>query len=309
MTEITNIILACDESGAKGYADQQEIYPGEIGVFAGILVPEELQSDAQCALQDIYLHYHNSTGKLHITDLECAEQQNLRRDTYNAIKKLDLPCFWYAIHVAGLNDWYQTQQQLLEGIRENALAANPVPRYSFGSPRDDIPSMHEELFSGLYAHLIAFLKDRCRKNVAIELRTDRIDSPIVKNFEKSCEHLLHSYPHVQTVKGWDRQTSQKVEVSIEFNASDTSYIDVDIEVVNLTINPMPLGDGYTLAADVLANSLHYLFKNRNEAELYTSLNNPNAIRDHPLVDNLAAFYDWGNGDLIGDCLYSHPLSR
>ena len=34
----TKIVFACDESGAKGYADQTESFPGEVGVFAGILV-------------------------------------------------------------------------------------------------------------------------------------------------------------------------------------------------------------------------------------------------------------------------------
>jgi hypothetical protein len=37
---ITHVILACDESGAKGYADGDEQSPGEVGVFAGIMVPE-----------------------------------------------------------------------------------------------------------------------------------------------------------------------------------------------------------------------------------------------------------------------------
>ena len=309
MTEVTNIILACDESGAKGYADQQEMYPGEIGVFAGILVPEELQSDAQCVLQEKYLRYFKSTGKLHITDLERTEQHNLRCDTYNAIKKLNLSCFWYAIHVAGLNDWYLTQQRNLKGIREKSLEANPAPRYRAGSPRDIRPSMHEELFIGLYGHLIAFLQERRRKKVAIEVRTDQIDSPIINNFEKLCMELLHKYPNVHAVPYWDTFKKQKVEVSIEYNTPDTSDIDVEIEVVDLTIKPVPLGDCYTLAADVLANSLLYLFKNRKESQLYQPLNEPNAIRDHPLADNLAAFYDLRNGDLIGDGLYSHPQSR
>jgi hypothetical protein len=30
-----DIVVFCDESGAKGYADKSEKEPGEIGVFAG----------------------------------------------------------------------------------------------------------------------------------------------------------------------------------------------------------------------------------------------------------------------------------
>jgi hypothetical protein len=32
--------MACDESGAKGYANQNEAYDGEVGVFAGIMVSD-----------------------------------------------------------------------------------------------------------------------------------------------------------------------------------------------------------------------------------------------------------------------------
>ena len=33
-----DVYLICDESGAKGYSDVSEAYPGETGVFAGYLV-------------------------------------------------------------------------------------------------------------------------------------------------------------------------------------------------------------------------------------------------------------------------------
>ena len=307
MATPTNIILACDESGAKGYADQQESYPGEVGVFAGILVPEGLRPEAQSELHEIYRRYKPATGKLHIADLQPSQQQTLRRATYDTIKKLNLPCFWYAIHVAGLNDWYLTQKRLVDDARKRAQEINPNPRYKGGSPRDHPPSMHEELFAGLYAHIIAFLEERRRKRVSIEVRTDQIDSPIVTNFEKICNRLLDNYPKTHKVPGWDTQNKTTVETSVEFNVPDTSYIDLQIEVVDLTINPIPLGDGYTLAADVLANSLYYLFKHRDQSQLYNPLNEPNAIQNHPLAQNLAAFYDWGNGDIIEDRLYRHPI--
>ena len=155
MTIPTHIILACDESGAKGYADQQESYSGEVGVFAGILVREELKSATQAELQEIYRRYKPPTGKLHISDLPSSQQQELRSAICDTIKKLNLPCFWYAIHVAGLNDWYLTQKRLLENARKQALETNSDPRFKRGSPRDHIPSMHAELFAGLYGQVIA----------------------------------------------------------------------------------------------------------------------------------------------------------
>jgi hypothetical protein len=102
----TNVVFACDESGAKGYADQVESYPGEVGVFAGILVPQELDATAQQEFRAVYGRYKPATGKLHIADLPPNQQEALRREVYAAISKLNLSCSWYAIHVGGLNDWY-----------------------------------------------------------------------------------------------------------------------------------------------------------------------------------------------------------
>ncbi|WP_460069927.1 hypothetical protein [Pseudomonas sp. H2_E05] len=75
---------------------------------------------------------------------------------------------------------------------------------------------------------------------------------------------------------------------------------------SLNIQPVPEDNGLILAADVLANSLNYLFKKRTEAELYTSLNNREAVVRHPLFTHLDAFQQWGSGDIIGDGLYRHP---
>jgi hypothetical protein len=41
VAEITHIVLACDESGAKGYTNQDEDFPGKTEVFAGIFAPNE----------------------------------------------------------------------------------------------------------------------------------------------------------------------------------------------------------------------------------------------------------------------------
>lgn len=302
----TNIIFACDESGAKGYANQVESYPGEVGVFAGILVPHEVDATSRPEFNAIYERHKPTSGKLHIADLPPDQQESLRQEVYAVIRKLRLPCFWYAIHVDGLNNWYLSQKKALEA-KDTALAAKQhPPRVKRNSLRDNPASMHEELFAGLYAYLIAFLEERDRKEVSIELRTDQIDSPIVKNFEEVARRLLSDDPFLKTVKGWDTVTEQVVEGSIKVDVSLPLDMQIEIVVSELTINVVREGDGYILAADVLANSLYYLFKNRDQAELYKPLNQPKAIINHPIADHLAAFYDWGVGDLIGDRLYRHP---
>ena len=122
--------------------------------------------------------------------------------------------------------------------------------------------MHEELFAGLLTNLVAFLSERNQTKISIEVRTDQIDSPIVRNFKTAAKRFLSPYPDVHTVPGWDTVKKKDVGACIKFNIENSSGIEIDIEVENLTIAPIQDGDGYTLAADVLANSLHYLFKNQ-----------------------------------------------
>jgi hypothetical protein len=145
--------------------------------------------------------------------------------------------------------------------------------------------------------------------VSIEVRTDQIDSPIVKNFERIAKRLLSEDPLLKNINGWDTVTKQVVEGVVEVAVALPASLQIEVVVRELVINTVRNGDGYVLAADVLANSLNYLFKRRDQAELYTPLNRPEAIVKHPLGHHLATFYDWGIGDLVGDRLYAHPKSR
>ena len=303
----TNVIFACDESGAKGYADQRESYPGEVGVFAGILVPQELDATARPEFQAIHDRYKSANGKLHIADLPPDQQVALRQDVYTGIRKLHLPCFWYAIHVDGLNDWYLTQKEISKDAKQAGLASQQSsPQIKANGDRDNPASMHEELFAGLYANLVAFLEERSQKEVSVEVRTDQIDSPIAKNFQEVANRLLSDAPLLETVTGWDTVTKEVVEGALKLVVTVPESMQIEVVVRNLMINIVRDGDGYILAADVLANSLNHLFRHRDHADLYSPLNQPAAIVKHPLADHLAAFRDWGHGDIIGDRLYSHP---
>jgi hypothetical protein len=100
-----------------------------------------------------------------------------------------------------------------------------------------------------------------------------------------------------------------VEGSIEVRIDYPPEMRFDSVVKSLTINTVAADDGYILAADVLANSLNYLFSHRDQTELYGPLNRPSAITKHPLADCLDSFYNWGSGDLMGDKMWSHPAGR
>ena len=306
MANPTKLILACDESGAKGYADQDEAYPGEVGVFAGILIPDECLERITPKFQEIYNRYKPASGKLHIADLPDNLKEALRQDVYEAIRDFRLPCFWYAIHVSGLHNWHKSIEALAEDAKQKLLEARGAPRVKRGSPRPNPASMHVELFAGLYAHLIAFLEERQQKELDIEVRSDQIDSPIIKEFEAVAKRLLSEDPAVTTRTGFDTVTGQVVKGSIRVELKLPPEMQIEAVVRSLSINPVTDGDGLVLAADVLANSLNHLFKHRSDEERYGPLNAPKAVAAHPLAEHLDAFNDWGSGDLVGDCLYKHP---
>jgi hypothetical protein len=99
---ITHIILACDESGAKGYADRDEAFPGETGVFAGLMAPAEFVAKVAPDFDVVAAKYATPEGKLHITDLPFEKQAALRNEMFELIRAHKLPCLYEAVHVAGL---------------------------------------------------------------------------------------------------------------------------------------------------------------------------------------------------------------
>lgn len=301
------IILACDESGAKGYADQDEQSPGQVGVFAGVFVPEEVLAAAEQRLEAAIAPYRGNNGKLHITDLPPGQQGGLRADLFAAILKLNLPCFWYAIHVAGFHDFHRATQQILSDARDDVAASNPNPRVRVGSPREKPESLHATLFAGLYSHIVAFIEERRPGPVEIVVRTDNVDGPIAKLFRQKAEDLLNTGPRTSTATGFDTVTKTVVSAEIRFDAEIPPSLQVTTTVDSLIITPVGDEDPIVVAADVLANSLCHLFHNRSLEDLYGDLNRPSAVESHPLLHVLATFKNWGGTD-ISDRMYRHPAA-
>lgn len=73
------MIVACDESSAKGYTNQREQRDGEVGVFAGILINADREAAIRPDFQDVYDRFVPSNGKLHIADLDPVARDKLRR--------------------------------------------------------------------------------------------------------------------------------------------------------------------------------------------------------------------------------------
>lgn len=305
---MAKVFLYCDESGAKGYANQDETYPGEVGVFAGIMIPEECLATVKPVFDQIASRYTPASGKLHIADLAPERQEALRNELFSEIKNTNLPCFWYSIHVAGLHAHHQTLTNLLKQQREElrAVRGDVEPRIKGHSPREEAESMHVQLFSGLYSHLVAFLLERGRQGMDVAIRTDQVDAPLVNRFIKVAEELLDSDPSVTETTGFDTIEKNVVTGSVTTTVKWPPDLDFSPLVNSLSIETVPDSDGLVLAADVLANSLNFLFKHRDADAKYGPLNCMEAIAKHPLAAHLDTFINWGGGDRIGDGIYRHP---
>ncbi len=290
-SEPTHVILACDESGAKGYADVNDIASDDIGVFAGIMVPASELRMVQPDFDALAKKYAAADGKLHITDLSKEMQEALRLGVYELVRKHRLPLFYEAIHVAGFSFIYKT---MLEAVQAGRQEQNSPIKISANLP--PAPSLHVELFSGLYSKVVAFCMERDERRLHIEVRTDRVDSPIVREFAAATKKLMDYGPAVKDVKGFDIRTKEVVHGSITVGPVATQL--QDIEITKFELNVRDDSDGLVVAADVLVNSLHYLFKHRPAKEKYRALNTRSAFAAHPLFAHLDTFFDWGS--------YSHP---
>lgn len=297
----THIILACDESGAKGYADRDETTPGETGVFAGLLVAADHLQTVAPDFDAVARKYASNEGKLHITDLPPDSQQALREEMYALIRKHKIPCFYEAIHVAGFHEAHKRQKTLISQAytaRQSAV--------KMGSPRTVVASMHTALFQGLYGKIIAFCLEREKLRLHIEVRTDRVDSLLVKNFEETAKCLLDFGAKLKRVTGFDPSQNKVVQGSIEIGPVPADA-QIPVVVEHLELKVVDDRDGLVVAADVLANSLDYLFRTRSPQEHYRALNEPEAFKNHPLRDCLDSFQRW-DGYNFTDSFYAHPLN-
>jgi hypothetical protein len=293
------LVFACDESGSKGYADRDEQTAGEVGVFAGILVPGELLAGAQTQFDAIAKKHETAPGKIHITDLTPAQQGQLRKEIFDTIEQLRLPCFFEATHVAGFHAYYRIANALVE--RAKAQGSSPIKPSGHG-PKPE--SLHEALFFGLYSKLLGFCLERGRTLLHIEVRTDQVDAPIFKNFQAAAKSLLEYGGQIQTVTGFDPATKTVVKGTIGTSAVPPA-LQLPITITQLDFKRVNILDGIVLAADVLANSLAYHYRTRGRKERYRNLNKPDAVENHPLFSSLDAFTNWGSFD-VSDTIYAHP---
>lgn len=295
--EKTEIILVCDESGAKGRADNTERFLGEVGVFAGILLTKELYEEIRVSFNELISQFTDSANKLHITDLKPDQQSQLRKDCFSLIIQHRLQCFYSAIHVAGFNANYEMVAKSREYAKSQRRSSVVL-----GTNDPKPPLMHTELFVGLYDTIIAYCMERNQTNLSIDILSDNIDKSITKDFLNESGRLLNYSQIKREVTGFDKSKKERVHGKITV---DDNMPELPIKVDKISIKTSA-DEGLVVAADILANSINKMFRDRSKDELYTALNRPPAFDNHPLKDYLDTFWDWGNEDSAVDRLYPHP---
>lgn len=255
------VIVACDESGAKGYANQSEQYPGQVGVFAAILFDDTIQKVIETDFEEAIKPYQTNDGKLHITDLASLDQEAIRNSVYQIISTRELPCFWYAIHVEGYHNYHIVMDKIVNTIASNAQTSSSHIKRSKNKRKSG--SLHSELFMGLYANIIAFIEERVSGEIDIEVRTDHVDSPILKQFQQMADELLNESPRTITIKAFNSLENEVVSQDVNFITKYPKEFEIDTEVVSLRLQTVDDSDYVVVAADILANSLNYHFKNRS----------------------------------------------
>lgn len=295
-------IFICDESGAKGYSDNSEKHLAELGVLAGFIISNE-NSEKLISELDSVKNKFLSTGKLHITNLNPADQEKLRNEIFGLFKSKRIACVYEAIHVEGFHDYNKSGNHLRKNLTKQLRSKKQTSRHSIKE------SLHEELFQGAFGKAVAVCIDHFHSGdiFHLEVITDRIDKKISAQFENAAKKLLSF--------DVERPTRKMTEYNQERKSVQTGSVNVTIEdptdllgdLSKITFAIKTEMSGLTLSADVIVNSLYYFFKNRKQENKGSSLNASESIKGHPLEAIFLGLDDL-NTNSFSDAIFMHPIN-
>lgn len=297
------IILVIDESGAKGYSDKQESYLGEVGVMAGFLIPDKYIKEVANNLEIIRQRY-STDGKLHITDLDSTQQENLRCNIFEYILKNQIPCIYEAIHVEGFFQQFQFTASLIKKAKDQHRSKIKISR----NERKEL--LHEQLFQGAFGKAIAFCMDFIGNRFLVSVITDQIDEGVKKKFNAAASELINfGEGSIHEVTGYDPDKKKVVRGNIESKIDNAKKVIGDFSGVEFSINVED--SALTLASDVIANSINYHFKQRikNGTEIGAHLNTKMAISGHPLEALFYGLWDSSEINYFSDAIFMHPQQK
>lgn len=288
--DLIKTYLICDESGCKGFANNPISNLNDIGVFAGYCIPERVFSDVRSSVNIIANKYENSEGKTHITNLTEEHQNNLRQEIFNYLLNCQGFYFFYeAIHHNGFCMHHLKNQQFLKEHKHE----NPRFRTS-NNPQKY--RLHTTLFQSLFIKNLALLIDLGFEQFEINVITDKIDSPIIKEFNNSIEQFLNISSTTEYT-GYDTIDKTIRKGSISFSAEGLHDYRENLKNYNIQI-VSEQDTNLVLIADILANSILYYL---NEDKDNKNLNSKQSLIKHPLYKCLYAPDD--EQPWINDILY------
>jgi hypothetical protein len=288
-----------DESGAKGYSGTAERFPGELGIFAGLIIPESLlQTLSQTALA-LQVRFANG-GKFHIADVAPNRQEELRSEVLNVIQTHQLVCVYEAIYVAGFFLWYEKQRQLIEKVR--AERRSPI-KISSNLTEE---SLHDHLFQGLIGKAIAWCEGHYDNNYHLTVLLDNVDKPILRSFMTGTEELLGGWSYSRPVTGFDPQTKTVVRGRVEGKVTIPEQFRLSSGKTNVTIAPNGKFEELSIFPDVLSNWLNYYFKEKNKTHLGVPPNRRATLNGFPLRDRIFGFSDDCQSPPVSERLFCHP---
>ncbi|MCG9770344.1 hypothetical protein L1D59_17260, partial [Pseudoalteromonas piscicida] len=256
------MVLVIDESGAKGYATNDEKYVGELGVMAGYLYTEREIVDIERLFRNFTSpFFKHIDGKLHVTDLDVADQNKLRDDIFYAIRETRLQWFYKAIYSEGFH-----QSEFKEGR---------------GGIKDKKKLLHSELFENMLRKALCMAYSLGNKNLKLVVKTDNIDSGTLKKFYNVADDLCHIFlQNEREIFTYIKNGNEYQKITAYSSIKSDSIPKFESIVIEIECDSSPL----SVAADILANSVHYHLREKQKENLGISLNNKKSIEEHPLVD-------------------------
>lgn len=293
-----SVIFVVDESGAKGYSDNTETVPGELGLMAGYFIPQECLSLVRAELDAIRAK-HFGAGKIHITDLEPESQGELRDDIFAYFRHRNIFWTYEAIYVEG----FHQHATFVSGLVDEAKAKRRSSIRLSNNKKLDL--LHAELFQGAFGKGVAFCIDNIGNECNVQVITDRVDGHLLNLFNEEAKRLLNvGAKSEQKVKGFDLEEKRVVEGSI--TSEVVSGLDALGDFSGISYSIACEDSSLTLAADVLANSAHYHLKQLQGGSAGASLNASKAISGHPLSQLVYGAWQDSETNYIADAVYMHP---
>lgn len=297
-----DVYLICDESGAKGYSDVSEAYPGETGVFAGYLINGNHLPKFRKHINQIASKYFSATTKYHITELSDEKKEDLRNEVFDAIKQNNLVCVYEAIHVEG----FKAEHDRIISIKNSHVKERRSDIKVSNNIKSD--SLHGILFQGLFAKAIAYCLDTFNSGYKLTILIDRVDRPVYQCIKNAAKELTDFSPSETKVTGWDPHSQQvvkgKIEVVMDIPAS---YGMSDIADTLFEMSMDESNSPLMLGADILANSINYVFKSRNQEDIGKPLNDKYSVHTHQLYQQFYGLWEDKDSAWTTDAIYMHPL--